>query len=617
MCGILGTIPASEKNLFAQSLQTLHHRGPDGYGIAHISNEVSLGHKRLSILDLSDNGKQPMFSSDNRYSIVFNGEIFNFIEIREDLKKLGHNFKSNSDTEVLLAAFVQWGQKCILKFNGFWAFAIWDSLTKELFISRDRYGQKPLYYTIQNGKFIFASEMKAILPFLKQVEVSDHFHWMKSNVFYYESSEKCLIKGINRFKAGYNGWYKDGELITKRYWNTLDNLVQTPRQYEDQVEEFRHLFFDACKLRMRSDVTIGTALSGGLDSSATIAAMANLAKENQSYASDWQHAFVATFPDTPLDESYYADKVTHHLGIESTHVRIDPREHWANIEHYFYLFEDLYITSPLPMIMLYGAVKKGGVTVTLDGHGADEMLSGYQQGNLEALWDAKFDFKRTKDLLNIYHESLIKDDTQFKPQSFWSPYLHYMKHQIPKKLLRGHLPSIDKTHKQYAQLDNMTQYLYSMFHENILPTLLRNYDRYSMINGVEIRMPFMDYRIVNFLNSIPSSSKIGKGYTKRIVRDALAPYLPDEVLWRKSKVGFNSPIVDWMQKDLKEWFEDTISSRSFLESTLLETPKRLSEQIFQITNGKNSDFKHAADCWTKLSVYLWEKAFLNTTKKAN
>nr|WP_293295432.1 asparagine synthase (glutamine-hydrolyzing) [Allomuricauda sp.] len=610
MCGILGTIPTSDQGLFKQALDTLTHRGPDSYGIEHISEDVSLGHRRLSILDISENGSQPMIHESKRYAIIFNGEIYNFLEIKKELEQLGHTFKSSSDTEVLLKSYIQWGEDCVLKFNGMWAFGIWDAEEKKLFMSRDRYGKKPLFYANINGKFVFASEMKAIFPFMDRLEVSDDFHWMKKNIFFYEATEKCLVKGIKRFPAGHSGHYERGELKIYRYWNTLDHLVDVPKTYEEQVEQFRELFMDSCKLRMRSDVTIGTALSGGLDSSATIAAMANLAKNNNSYSDDWQHAFVASFPGTPLDESHYAKMVTDHLGIGATFVDIDPLKHWEKLEHYFYLFEDLYITSPLPMIMLYGAVKENGTTVTLDGHGADELLSGYQQGTLESLWDARFNVKNTKDILNIYQGSINEDKVQYDRVGNWKLYRDYMIRKTGKKVLGKKMPSVDNNHPNFKKLDNLSQYLYAMFHENILPTLLRNYDRYAMINSVEIRMPFMDHRIVSFVNSLPYSSKIGNGYTKRIVRDALDPYLPKEVTWRKSKIGFSSPIVDWMQNDLSEWFMDTTSSNSFLQSDLVSNPTQLRDRITSIVNKENHNFTEAQKCWTELSPYIWGNAIL-------
>ncbi|NER11528.1 asparagine synthase (glutamine-hydrolysing) [Muriicola jejuensis] len=610
MCGILGTIPCSPNEIFKPALDTLTHRGPDSYGIEHIGQDISLGHRRLSILDLSPKGHQPMLDDSGRYAVIFNGEIYNFLEIKKELEGLGHKFRSTSDTEVLLKAYIEWGEESVSRFNGMWAFGIWDRDTKQLFLSRDRFGKKPLFYSQIGDTFVFASEMKAIFPYMETLEVSEDFHWMKRNIFFYEATEKCLIKGIKRFPAGHNGVFKGGRLTIYRYWNTLDHLVGVPDTYQGQVEHFRELFMDACKLRMRSDVTIGTALSGGLDSSATIAAMAHLSKNNRSYSDDWQHAFVASFPGTPLDESHYAKMVTDHLGIGATFVDIEPLRHWGKLEEYFYLFEDLYITSPLPMIMLYETVKANGVTVTLDGHGADELLSGYQQGNLESLWDARWSPTRTKDILNIYQDSINEDKVQYERMNSSKVYTTFMVRKLAKKALRKKMPSTDNNHPNFRKLDNHAQYLYAMFHENILPTLLRNYDRYAMINGVEIRMPFMDHRIVSFVNSLPYSSKIGNGYTKRIVRDALDPYLPKEVTWRKTKVGFSSPIVDWMQNDLKEWFLDITHSGAFLRSDLVSDPKTLQKEIGNIVNRESHSFADAQKCWTDLSPYIWGEAVL-------
>ena len=237
----MGTVPSTERNTFKKSLDTLYHRGPDDSGIELIGNEITLGHRRLSIVDLSSYGHQPMFDNSRRYSVVFNGEIYNFLEIRKDLEKKGHKFDSHSDTEVLLNSYIEWGQKAILKFNGMWAFAIWDNYKKELFLSRDRFGKKPLFYAFVGGKFIFASEMKAIYPFLPIIKASKDFHWMKNNLFLYESTDKCLVEGIKRFPHGHNGIFRDGKLTIERYWNTLDHLVEVPQSYNEQVEKFREL----------------------------------------------------------------------------------------------------------------------------------------------------------------------------------------------------------------------------------------------------------------------------------------------------------------------------------------------------------------------------------------
>lgn len=617
MCGILGTIPKTEKNFFKQALDRLKHRGPDDYGIESIKNDITLGHRRLSIVDLSSHGHQPMADHTKRYDIIFNGEIYNFLEIKKLLIQKGYIFHSNSDTEVLLNSYIEWGQDCVLKFNGMWAFAIWDRSKKELFLSRDRFGKKPLFYTVihqsGNQKFIFASEMKAIYPFLKEIKASKDFNWMKNNIFLYENSEKCLIEGIKRFPHGHNGTFKNGELKIYRYWNTLDHLEEVPNNYGEQVDKFRELFFDACKIRMRSDVTLGTALSGGLDSSATMSAMSHLSRNDIDYGKkDWQHAFVASFPNTPLDETKYAKMVVDNIGIKANYININPLEEWQNLEDHFYKFEELYITSPIPMLMTYGAVKNNGTTVTLDGHGADELFSGYGH-IIDALWDSKYSIKKTFDILDIYQTS-IGCFEQSKSKKSLDIYMNYMSKAIVKKIIGRKLKSKDINHANFRKLDNFSKHLYVIFHETILPTLLRNYDRYSMANSVEIRMPFMDHRIVTYVNSLPYSSKFANGYTKKLIRDALDPYMPKEVTWRKDKIGFNSPIVNWMQKDLKDWFLDTIHEQNFMECSLIDNPKKLQKGILNIVNNRSSDFGEAEKFWTELSIYIWEKSIIKREK---
>jgi len=391
--------------------------------------------------------------------------------------------------------------------------------------------------------------------------------------------------------------------------NTLDHLEEVPESYEEQVERFRELFLDACKIRMRSDVPIGTALSGGLDSSATISAMAYLSKSKLDYGkNDWQHAFVASFPGTELDESHYAKMVADHIGIQATYVDINPLEHWDKLDDYFYMFEELYITSPIPMLMTYSSVKQHGTTVTLDGHGADELFSGY--GHLiEAFWDSKFNYNNTLEIFKILSDTQ-SERLNINKQSIKKQYLKYMVKKTIKSMIGRHIKSQDFNHKNFKRLDNFSQHLYVIFHETILPTLLRNYDRYSMINGVEIRMPFMDHRIVTFVNSLPYSSKFGNGYTKKLIRDAMDPYMPKEVTWRKSKIGFNTPIIDWMQGDLKEWFSDTVHNKDFLNSDFIDSPKQLQTEIMDIVNKNENKYTSGENTWKKLTPYLWEKSVI-------
>lgn len=614
MCGIFGHIGFIEQALARTCTDMLAHRGPDGVGLWH-TIDVTFGHRRLSILDLSDNAKQPMSYADGRYHITFNGEIYNFLEIRAELEAKGYTFQSQSDTEVVLAAFAAWGEECQLRFNGMWAFAIWDTKEKSLFLSRDRFGKKPLFFTVSpGGGFTFASEMKSFFPLLGAVRPNRALVMNPNRMFNYEATDECIIEGIKRFPAGHCGWVRDGKLATRRWWNTLDHLVPAPLRYEDQVELFRELFLDACRLRMRSDVPLGTALSGGLDSSATICAMAHIARhgKTQRMGENWQHAFVASFPGTPLDETKYARMVTDHLGIDATVIEIDPLRAIADLDRFFYLFEDLYITSPIPFMLTYGAVKAHGISVTLDGHGADELFAGYNFDYLVALRDAGWNLKQAHEIAGVYYDGLPQDSMQFARMPSRSRFIaEYHARRIARKILRPSNIHVcrDAQHPAWRSLDHMNRQLYISTHETVLPTLLRNYDRYSMANGVEIRMPFMDHRIVTLAFSLPWTAKVRKGFSKAIVRDAMAPYMPHEVTYRKTKIGFNSPIVDWMKGPLKAYFLDTISSQSFMSSDLID-PQGVAHAVRRVIDDTGAKFSDGERAWTLLTPYLWERAVL-------
>jgi len=615
MCGILGLLPPRQQEQFVSALTELTHRGPDDYGVWSDSTDMMLGHRRLSILDLSPNGHQPMLDSTGRYVIVYNGEIYNFVEIRQELEKKGYHFRSDSDTEVVLVAFLEWGETCQERFNGMWAFAIWDTVDKALFISRDRFGKKPLFYVeLPRGGFAFASEMKGLFPFLDQVRANKALVTDSSRIFQYESTTECVVEGIRRFPAGHCGWLRSGHLSMRRWWCTLDHLVSVPTRYEEQIEQFRELFFDACRLRMRSDVPIGTALSGGLDSSATITAMAHIARHGgtRRMGGSWQHAFVASFPGTPLDEAAYAKMVTDHLGIDATIIEVDPLKEMENLDRYFYLFEDMYITSPIPFMQTYGEVKSAGISVTLDGHGADELFGGYSFDYLIALRDAGLNLSQAYAIATTYYDSLPKGSTQFaKLPSRIRFILEYHARQLARKVLRRPplTASRDSSHPSWASLDLMSQKLYVSTHETVLPTLLRNYDRYSMANSVEIRMPFMDHRIVSFAFSLPWTSKVRGGFSKAIVREGIAPYLPADVTFRKTKIGFNSPIVNWMQGPLKSFFLDLLESRSFKECDLIDSVKT-ANTIRGVINNPEAKFSDGERAWILLIPYLWERAVI-------
>ena len=620
MCGIFGAVRTQLSPKVAENcIDRLAHRGPDGSGLWQ-EDDVTLGHRRLSILDLSDNGKQPMFSQDGRYVLVFNGEIYNFTEIRKELIDKGYSFVSDCDSEVIIAAYMEWREGCMSRFNGMWAFAIWDRSEKTLFLCRDRFGVKPLYYTYLQGcggSLAFASEMKAIIPLMKDVRANREIVTDANRMVYYESTEECVIEGIYKLPAGCYAYLRPNSdtLSITRYWNTLDNLIEVPKTYEEQVEMCREIFLDACKIRMRSDVTIGTALSGGLDSSATICAMAHLAQSSSDMRMnrDWQHAFVATFPGTTQDESVYARKVTDYLGIDSTEIVIDPAKAIDKLDDYIYKFEDVYLTSPIPMMELYGALRENGTYVTIDGHGADELFGGYTFDFIKALNDAST--KEEKDMiLTAYIESFPKDGSNMalrKPTGT-GVYLSTLKTRLndwrnrkkqPYKAVRA------SSDTRYKKMDTLGKILYASSHETILPTLLRNYDRYSMTNSVEIRMPFMDYRMVSLAMSLPWQSKLHGGYSKSIIRDAMAPYMPNEIAYRRTKIGFNSPIVEWMKGPMKEYFTDMVTSADFASCNLIDAASAKS-MVETVINDENASFAMGEKAFCAVYPYMWERGFM-------
>ncbi len=628
MCGILGTLPKTENRQFEHALTTLQHRGPDGSGIWHdTEGAVSLGHRRLSILDTSDLGKQPMHFE--RYVITFNGEIYNFLEVRKELEILKYRFKSESDTEVILAAYQEWGAACLSKFNGMWSLAIWDKTEKRLFLARDRFGKKPLFYAFEGETFIFASEMKAIMPFLKENKPSKEFHWCRQNIYMYEATDKCLVEGIKRFPAGHYAYVdlKEKKLTFTKYWNLLETLVEAPPQYEDQVEHFRELFVDACRIRMRADVPIGTSLSGGMDSSAVMCTMAEVGRRGslQREQRDWQHAFVAVFPDTEIDETYYAQKVVDHIGTHATYVDVDPQDGIDKLEEYLYLFEELFPTAPIPMIETYKKVRENGVVVTLDGHGADEILSGYAYDLYESFFDIGLNPSKMKEVIatrngtHNWNPNAPKKNTEGLSDAEWAKETAYFMTRVAGvNVLHGlnKLPFLKdkfrlplRRYKKIEGLDNFNSVLYDLMHHTLLPVMLRNYDRFAMAASVENRMPFLDHRVVSFLMSLPWTSKIRGGYTKAILRDAIGPFMPPEVTWRKPKIGFTSPLNKWIQGAWKPYIMDNINSTAFKNCDLVDV-KRTTAQFEAIIKAENPSINQCQYAWQALTPFLWEKAML-------
>jgi len=611
MCGIIGNL--GETNLKGFQPDILSHRGPDSSGI-WIAPEgkfpAALGHTRLSIIGLDSSGNQPMLSRDGRYVLVFNGEIYNFIELKLELEKSGYEFTTKTDTEILLYGLIDQGPQFMLKCNGMWAYCLWDSLDNTAIFGRDRFGKKPLYFAeLPQGSIAFASEMKGLYPYLSSVEPSNDIEIHLKKLFDYEHTERCVVKGITRLPPGYYATWSRGQLSVRRWWNTLDHLYVPPSKYEDQVEQWREIFLDAVRLRMRADVKIGTALSGGLDSSATFSAMAYMAENGNTdsrSSSDWQHGFCAHYPDSTLDESEWAKLVTDSFHLPLELVKINPTGSKWSLKEAFYQVEDPYLTMPTPMLELYRAISHAGVKVTLDGHGADELFSGYGHIPLAYIRASSNQMLEIDAIERSTRTGRFKQNTsstvswrvQKQFSAFSRPYVERL-----KDIVRG-LPTLTYTDQKHPAFLNMTcfdQALYELFHITTLPTLLRNYDRYSMANGVEIRMPFLDYRLVCFTFSLPWTSKLGGGFTKRILRDAMKGIVPEPVRTRRDKIGWNAPLHEWLA-----------SKSLMLQIDSMTDNCNSGEAIIKIWNRyrkiNSPDFMDGQRVWSQLLPYMWKQS---------
>lgn len=608
MCGIVGIWHIDKAQLDHTKLQVftdaLAHRGPDGAGY-YIDKEeqLGLGHRRLSILDLSESGKQPMAFGDGRYQVTFNGEIYNFIELRKELSAYGYVFKSESDTEVLAAAYHKWGKQCMHQFNGMFAFAIWDTIEKELFLCRDRFGVKPLFYHEQRNKlFAFASEtiaFKSLAEFNKVFDTNSILIGIRQP----EKLEACgqtIYSNIMQLPAGcFAIINKSAGLKISRWWNTFDNLVTVPNKFEDQVKEFQYLFEDACKIRLRSDVPVASALSGGVDSSSVYCMINHLmSKSNNSerIPKDWQQAFVGTFPGSELDERSYAESVISFTKGKATFVEPDNRNLVSEIIASTKLFDSITGTPIYAVGNIYRAMKKGGITVSMDGHGADETMFGYRDSvsevyldavqngrkdieDIEFLFGEMFDAERKIAAINRLKER-SRNEFNLTPISKLKGYLKQIINSREGNRKYIHELAGEWFNNSPIELKNLPDYaipswqnasrsenrIRSDFSINHIPYNLRDFDRASMQNGIEIRMPFMDYRVVTYLFSLPLESRLGHGYTKRILREAMKGLMPEDIRTRKLKLGLTAPIANWFNKELNQFILDTVNSDSFLKS---------------------------------------------------
>jgi len=572
MCGILAIIGAGDldSHIVDEMRDRLAHRGPDG-GATWLSRDghdsVVLAHRRLAVIDLSQAADQPMFSADRSLAIVYNGEIYNYIELRDELRGLGHRFHTESDTEVILAAYRQWGADCLPRLNGMFTIALWDAQAHRLLAARDRFGEKPFFYAhLPGGGIAFASEVKSLFahPDLAASVDEDVLDLYLSGG-YFESEEATMFAGVKRLRAAHAMLLDGAGQVMKswRYWTPDFTPRDEPFAMDDAVQRFRALIERSVAMRLRSDVAVGTSLSGGLDSSTIVALVARM-KGKRGIVT--QNTFTARFEDDPaLSEGAFVDLVTKATGVNAHMITPDPMQLIEETRRIHYHQEEPFLSASIYLqwcVMRLALANK--TTVILDGQGADELLGGYQyyfpthqadlvEGGhwLGALRETVLFSRRLANASRLYPDS----------QRRFNRNAALGLGQLARAGLRRTRPAEDGSRPGLPPLAPGERHrnlrARALLYES-LPQLLRYADRNSMAFGRETRLPFLDYDLVDFVAGLPERALVGDGWQKLILRRAGEGLLPKEVAWRADKMGYAAPLDRWLRTSLKAWAYDRL-----------------------------------------------------------
>lgn len=546
------------------------HRGPDAEGHWADTN-VALGNRRLAIIDLSNAGQQPMHYMD-RYVIVHNGEVYNYVELKEELRGKGYSFVSKTDTEVIAAAYDHWNGECVDHFDGMFSFAIWDKKEKELFAARDRFGEKPFFYFIDKERFVFASEMKALwaIGIERKVNLKLLFNFL--TIGYVDNPnipEETFFEGISKIPAASCLKYKmsdsaagtGGQFAIENYWDIDIEKGNNMLTDEAAIERFGSLLQRSVKRRLRSDVPVGTSLSGGLDSSSIIATLHQLqANAKEAYpANSKLAAFSSTFPGFEKDESSYAGLIAEKYQLQHFTTTPKAEDLYNDLEKLFYYQEEPFTSASIyAQYKVYELAKQHNVNVLLDGQGADETLAGYHK-YYKWYWQELF----RKRKLSSSHELPAAQELGIKENFGWKNRIaalfpEFASIVLERQYLVNALRHEDLT-KEFTQLQSKEAYyitpeifslngvLYFNTCMHGLEELLRYADRNSMAHSREVRLPFLDHELVEFVFSLPSDFKIRGGWTKWLLRKTMEDKLPSAITWRRDKTGFEPPQQQWME----------------------------------------------------------------------
>ena len=625
MCGLVGVVALNgaplDSPVIKQMSVTLRHRGPDDEG-TYVSGSIGFGFRRLSILDLSPIGHQPMSSQDGHTVLVFNGEIYNYIELRKELQTLGHEFTSSGDTEVLLHAYLEWGRECLNRLNGMWAFLIYDKRRGKIFGARDRFGKKPLYRYRCGDYIFFGSEIKAILA-------SGHYcggpNWgaiskflLQGNLDSLDESRQTFYSGIEQLPAG-SAFELDlqGRLNEWRFWSLAD---LSGSEVRNPAESFYEIFEDALRLRLRSDVPIGIFLSGGLDSTSMICTLAKI--RNGSVPGPTSSLLAFSYQAKEYDESAYITDTVGQTGAHLIRFCPDPRQLWNRLEQVLW-YQDEPVHSIIAVITfeLSRLAAASGVKVILNGGGADEFLAGYHNlfGNY---W---YTLLRAGHVREAWHEICAYCSAHGgNPRAFFQKSLY-----TQLKSVVGRVPAYRRLArwKHFSELKKgswftpeLSQHLPVENHKYSEPTLdsalkrcvecaplpfyLRLEDRNAMAHSIEARMPFLDYRLVSLAFQLPANWKMRGPCNKYVLREAMRRRIPESVQNRLDKMGFPVPTKNWFSNALNEPVQDLLSSREVRERGIynVDTIRRDLELHRQGKGDVSGKFFNLAqfEIWSKL-----------------
>ena len=589
MCGFVGMVrldgaPADRETIERMSA-SIAHRGPDGQGV-YVEGPVGLGFRRLAILDLSDAASQPMVSADGRYVLVFNGEIFNFLELREELVQLGHQFRSTGDTEVLLEAYARWGTACVDRFNGMFSFAIFDRVTRTFVMCRDRFGKKPHFYYTNGRVLLIASEIKAILA-------SGHYkgntNWSVAMRYLRDGdldlAQETFFDGIYRLlPSRIRTIGLDGTLKNEYCFWSVSHLADAPPA--DPVATFAEIFTSAVKIRLRSDVPVGVFLSGGMDSTSIISTIADLRREQGFDGAAGLHAF--SYISKDHDETAYIKDTLKLTGASFDEVSVAPKNLWTTLQQVVgYHDEPVHSPTALVGFELSRSAAAAGVKVILNGQGADETLAGYwtfvraywtelaRAGRLKTLWSEISVYcrmhgrSRKGEIKALFRRILARAARDVGRREAMSVSVPAVPHWFSLR---------DVTNAPLHETPRSpTLREASAFSVNMkpLPLYLRVEDRNSMAHGVEVRLPFLDYRLVKLAFSLPAEWKVRGPWNKYVLREAMRGRIPESVRTRIDKMGFPTSGRRWIANEWYEPLRDLFQTRSVRDRGILNAPMLL------------------------------------------